>query len=560
MFLNSLRSETPKWIILILWILANIGMFIGFFVKYQVSDEYFYLRKIVGINLAVARASASCLNLNCTLLLLPVCRNLISFWRVSCQRCKTNVRRQLDNNIIFHKFIAYAICLFTAMHYYSHTVNFERFIDAHHQEGLLSKLSNLGNAKNQTYINPIRSPNTNPMLELVKCVAGITGVIMTMALVIIVSSSTQLIRRSYFEAFWFTHHLFVLFYIFLVTHGLGGMVRKQSNVAQHDPEKCQNLLWGGANSKNCPVPQFEPPGVSSWKWVIGPICLYLLERFLRFLKSLRPVNIFEVIQHPSKVIEIRLHKEKLDPMPGEYVLLKCMEISKLEWHPFTLTSAPDDNYLSVHIRVAGDWTEKLYEICTAERRQKPKLAIDGPFGTATEDVFRYQVDVMIGAGIGITPFASVLKHIWHKLQQSSEKPIKLRKVHFFWICGSTASFEWFRELLSDLELKIRNSGSPDFLSYHVYLTRGWDNRMARDIVSRDRESKDPLTGLSQKTFFGRPEWPKLFQSFLHDHPGVKIGVFCCAPSGLVKEVNKCCQDYSSSNEQNTEFIFNTEHF
>lgn len=41
-----------------------------------------------------------------------------------------------------------------------------------------------------------------------------------------------------------------------------------------------------------------------------------------------------------------------------------------------------------------------------------RLAIDGPFGTATEDVFRYEVDVMIGAGIGITPFASVLKHIW----------------------------------------------------------------------------------------------------------------------------------------------------
>ena len=28
-------------------------------------------------------------------------------------------------------------------------------------------------------------------------------------------------RRSYFEVFWFTHHLFVIFYACLVTHGLG---------------------------------------------------------------------------------------------------------------------------------------------------------------------------------------------------------------------------------------------------------------------------------------------------------------------------------------------------
>lgn len=28
-------------------------------------------------------------------------------------------------------------------------------------------------------------------------------------------------------------------------------------------------------------------------------------------------------------------------------------------HPFSITSAPGDDYLSVHIRVLGDWTKKL---------------------------------------------------------------------------------------------------------------------------------------------------------------------------------------------------------
>lgn len=31
----------------------------------------------------------------------------------------------------------------------------------------------------------------------------------------------------------------------------------------------------------------------------------------------------------------------------------CPTISYWQWHPFTLTSAPEDDYLSVHIREPG---------------------------------------------------------------------------------------------------------------------------------------------------------------------------------------------------------------
>ena len=58
------------------------------------------------------------------------------------------------------------------------------------------------------------------------------------------------------------------------------------------------------------------------------------------------------------------------------------------------------------------------------------LQIDGPFGTASEDVFHEEVAVLIGAGIGVTPFASILKHIWYRSQDvsPSSPPLKLRKV------------------------------------------------------------------------------------------------------------------------------------
>ena len=41
-----------------------------------------------------------------------------------------------------------------------------------------------------------------------------------------------------------------------------------------------------------------------------------------------------------------------------------------------------------------------------------RVAVDGPFGTASIDIFKYQAAVCVGAGIGVTPFASILKSIW----------------------------------------------------------------------------------------------------------------------------------------------------
>lgn len=35
-------------------------------------------------------------------------------------------------------------------------------------------------------------------------------------------------------------------------------------------------------------------------------------------------------------------------------------------HPFSLTSAPGDNYLSVHIRTVGDWTKELKRVFTED--------------------------------------------------------------------------------------------------------------------------------------------------------------------------------------------------
>lgn len=38
----------------------------------------------------------------------------------------------------------------------------------------------------------------------------------------------------------------------------------------------------------------------------------------------------------------------------------------LDRHPFSITSAPGDDWLSVHIRTVGDWTQELKRVFTED--------------------------------------------------------------------------------------------------------------------------------------------------------------------------------------------------
>jgi predicted ferric reductase len=43
----------------------------------------------------------------------------------------------------------------------------------------------------------------------------------------------------------------------------------------------------------------------------------------------------------------------------------------------------------------------------------PRLLVDGPYSAPAQDVFRFKVVILIGAGIGVTPFASVIREYLH---------------------------------------------------------------------------------------------------------------------------------------------------
>ena len=65
--------------------------------------------------------------------------------------------------------------------------------------------------------------------------------------------------------------------------------------------------------------------------------------------------------------------------------------------------------------------------------------------------------MLVGAGIGVTPFASILKSIFYKLTNEGTN-IRLKKVYFYWICPEPTAFEWFADLLLSLESQMAEKG------------------------------------------------------------------------------------------------------
>jgi len=112
----------------------------------------------------------------------------------------------------------------------------------------------------------------------------------------------------------------------------------------------------------------------------------------------------------------------------------------------------------------------------SSRRKPLEVFIDGPHGAPSSGIFAAEHAVLVATGIGVTPFASILQAIMHRHRQSthtcpkcehtwsdglahrasSRRPapgFNLRKVDFIWINREQKSFEWFLQLLSQIEME-----------------------------------------------------------------------------------------------------------
>ncbi|XP_053279673.1 NADPH oxidase 4 [Pleuronectes platessa] len=548
-------NEGGKHLILMLWLAANTWLFLRTFLLYSTGHQYHYLYEMLGLGLCISRASASVLNLNCSLVLLPMCRSLLTFVRGTHTVSSRKTRRLLDKSKTFHVACGVTICIFSVVHVSAHLVNVMNF--------------SVRYSDDFPALNLARHRGEDPKLIILTTIPGVTGVLLVLILFLMFMSSSSCVRVSNYEIFWYTHNLFIVFYIILMVHMVGGALKYQTNIEAHPPgclranqsiteQHDKELEPGEDEERRCrEEAHFQPHYPQTWLWVSGPLCLYCAERFYRYIRASDPVTVVTVIRHPCDVIELRMLKKNFKARPGQYILLNCPGVSSFENHPFTLTTCPTENKntFGIHLRVLGDWTERFTQLLLpqprvdleilpmVQQRRYPKLYVDGPFGSPSEEVFSYDVSVCVAGGIGVTPFACVL----HALLDGWEG-FRLQRLYFVWVCRELQSFYWFAELLCALHHKLWRENRPDYFNLKLYVSQ------TDSLQSMSEEKYRPL---ASRLLVGRPRWKLLFDEIGRTNKNKRVGVFCCGPRGISRTLHKLC---NSSRSSGTIFEFNKESF
>jgi predicted ferric reductase/Ca2+-binding EF-hand superfamily protein len=352
-------------------------------------------------------------------------------------------------------------------------------------------------------VNYARSP-VGITASLFGTSAGRTGLALLLVFALVWAFSLPAVRASgHFELFYRTHLLYPLWFALLLWHG----------------------------------PVF-------WQWAALPLGVFVLDKLLRLPRTAAEARVLDVTPLASGVTKLAIEKPpEFSHTPGDYVFLKLPAIAPHEWHPFTISSAPEQAELTLHVRSLGDFTSALYRLATERARaSSPPLLtahLDGPFGTPSGQIFEAKRAVLIGAGIGVTPFASVLESI---VQRDRDGQSALEKVHFYWLNRDARSFEWFAAVLSELEQK----DTRGLVDIRIFMTGGRGDStamllsLARDLAHALGDL-DCFTGLRAKTEMGAPDWLTELGRVAAGDPA-SVDVFFCGPPGLARSVARVCEE------------------
>lgn len=511
------KNKNVAIVWLLLYIFGNAFAFTYKAILYSRNEE---AQAVFGECITVARGCAQLLNLNACLILLPICRHFFTWLR--CTRARYLF--PFDASIEIHILIGIVIALFSTAHCCAHVCDFYRFAraDADDIYALFGdKLGPIPDGKAARWGLLLRQP------------AAITGIIMVVCMLI--AYGAIYFRRKRFNVFWYSHHLLVIMLIALCCHGIG------------------NLL--------------EP--FQSVYWVIGPLLLYIIPRFLRETKCSN-TSILDTSVMDGEILSLKVAKPTgMTPwnnvQSGMYAFLNIPAVSCVEWHPFTLTSAPYEDHLEFAIAAVGDWTKSsrdlLGDAALGDGDAYPRVKVEGPMGAASQDFSKFPILVLVGAGIGVTPMISVVK-------QLLKEPGKMKRTYLYWTVRDRAAFDWFTSVLDD----IYEQDDKHVIQIRHFLTsvkqddRNLGAVLLHHAARRKHHQTDIDLLLGRQTHHqvevGRPIWDEELCSVRDEAKELgykECGIFLCGPEKMAEEVDRLSFDLSREDRE-FHFYFNKETF
>lgn len=462
-FINCLvyvgLGEGQRVVKLILLLLNLASFLAGFFLHtglgFQASVAY-----------PMAKGAGFALDMDLAILLLPTLKSLQTALRGKGGQAREWI--PLDDPISFHIAVATLVAVNSFVHVCSHFVHMAQIAGSpNFQDDPLAAWA----------LTPEEEISGTPVENLLLTRANFTGLLITALMCVIYVTALPSVRRATcclarrcggFRLFQQAHAVWPVVYFLLLIHT---------------------------------TPRF-------WIWMFFPAIFVAVDRMLLTQRQRYPavlesarLLLFDVIHLTFEI------PENFTYQAGQYVMLHW----KGEWHPFTLTSAPEERQLTLHIRASStlDWcsalrrhlmveapqaaqgvtaieaakepspgttvqfekivmpsgkvcckalplTESSFKgtgssikvsldvsfdrsqrqatstfhrestrtedsVALMERANLPpgtvELQLQGPFGAPAQRVWEFKTVMVVGAGIGVTPFVSILRSVQMRKQQ-----------------------------------------------------------------------------------------------------------------------------------------------
>lgn len=348
------------------------------------------------------------------------------------------------------------------------------------------------------------------------------GLVAFASICILFLTSIGPIRRRWFEAFYYPHFFFLVFVV-------GALIHTYKAV------------------------QFLLPGLILWG----------LDRAVRFANNFRTLSVASIAHYPGDVTKIRV--EGLERThPGQIAFVQLPGVSFLNWHPFTIASAPQDSTATFAIRGLGGFTNKVQRLAAeaggadamssvssvsmmARDPSKPtggpvivkpgadlKIRLDGPYGTGALQYEQFPVVAIVAGGIGITPGISIASHIVRRAaSRDANEPARNRwHVHLLWVVKDGRHASWFEAELRNLDALVRASAGRATLDVHIFVT-GREGGRGRDAESSFAMEAPYSYAGPGVVVGGRPDLDQWFAGVAGARRGMDVAVNLCGPGSLI---------------------------
>lgn len=340
----------PQYCFIALVVSAQIALGVWQCIKYATGSQY---QAAFGWGVAMAKFNAGALYPTLFFLLLSMSR-----WFQTYIRRSYHVSRFInpDKSQSFHIYISCCAIVLATLHAIGHLSGTFVFGSRANRQDAVAAL-----------LGPDAVPR--PYVDFVRSVPGWTGLTALGILYLIGLLSMPYFRSKSYEIFQIGHLLMFPFIGLVMAHG------------------SQALL------------QFPVLGIL----LAFPTLLVLFERAVRVFSAFHKIPArLEVLDEETVVITCTIPQRRAwNYEAGQYVFLCVPQLSFFQWHPFTISTCVGRE-MQLHIKTDGNWTSKLPDL------DLKSVSIDGPFGAPAQHFYDFDQTIIVGAGIGVTPFSGIL--------------------------------------------------------------------------------------------------------------------------------------------------------